>query len=47
MKERQYWLEKSARVIERHAKAFVATSLATACPANCDKTTPMRRHPVF
>ena len=45
--ELRYLRDKGLGVIEKHAYDFVAKRLASACPENDGKQTPMRNHPVF
>lgn len=46
-KEAEYLNQKGVSVIIEHARDFITTRLAPACPANDGRQTPMRNHPVF
>ncbi|RJF97289.1 DUF4186 domain-containing protein [Noviherbaspirillum saxi] len=45
--ERSYLAQKGIEDTMRHARAFIASRLAPALPANDGKQTPFRGHPVF
>lgn len=46
-KDRAYIAKKGMSVIRSHAADFIRQRLASPCPENDGKQTPMRGHPVF